>query len=117
MSNKLAVQTYMDAFSKTDKPTILSLLTEDVIWEMPGYYRHTGIEAFEKEIHPPHADGPPDIKLTRLIEEGDIVVAEGTVKAKMTSGQMIDAVFCDVFHFRESKIHQLTSYVMFLNQQ
>lgn len=116
MSNKKAVQTYMDAFGKTDKPTILSLLTDDVIWEMPGYYRHTGIEAFEKEIHPPHADGPPDIHVIRLVEEGDVVVAEGTVKAKVKDGPTIDAVFCDVFHFRGGKISKLTSYVMFLNK-
>jgi ketosteroid isomerase-like protein len=116
MSNKHTVEVYMDAFSKTDKPVILSLLTDDVIWEMPGFYRHEGIVAFEKEIHPPHADGSPDIRLTRLIEEADIVVAEGTVKAKMKGGQLIDAVFCDVFHFRDGKISQLTSYVMFLNQ-
>ena len=116
MSNKQQVATYMSAFSKTDKPAILSLLTDDVIWEMPGFYRHEGIEAFEKEIHPPHADGPPDINVTRLVEEGNIVVAEGTVKAKMKGGQLIDAVFCDVFHFRGDKINQLTSYVMFLNK-
>jgi hypothetical protein len=48
--------------------------------------------------------------------KGDIVVAEGTVTAKMKGGQLIDAVFCDVFHVRGDKINQLTSFVMFLNK-
>jgi ketosteroid isomerase-like protein len=47
-----------------------------------------------------------------MIEEDNIVVAEGAVQSKMKTGGMLDAVFCDVFHMDEGKIKQLTSYVM-----
>jgi ketosteroid isomerase-like protein len=110
---KLVVQKYMEAFSRTDHESILSCLTDDVEWEMPGYYFHKGIEAFDKEIENPNADGHPDIKVNRMIEEGNCVVAEGTVTAKLKGGNNIDAVFCDVFRFRNGKICKLTSYVMF----
>lgn len=103
----------MAAFRVTDHEKILSCLTDDVVWELPGYYRHEGIEAFDGAIEHPQADGHPDITITRLIEEGDIVVAEGSVKAKLKGGHLIDAVFCDVFHFRDDKICKLTSYLMF----
>jgi ketosteroid isomerase-like protein len=113
MSNKNVVESYMEAFHATDHPRILACLTDDVIWEMPGFFYHVGKEAFDKEIENPNGDGHPDITVTRLIEEENIVVAEGTVMAKLKDGGMIDAVFCDVFHFRGDKISKLTSYVMF----
>lgn len=110
---KQIVEKYMEGFRETNHEKILSCLTEDVIWEMPGFYLHNGKAAFDKEIQHPNADGHPDIKVTRLVEEDNIVIAEGTVKAKMKDGKGIDAVFCDVFHFRNDKICKLTSYLMF----
>ena len=110
---KQTVERYMDGFRATDHEMILSCLTDDVVWELPGYYLHHGKAAFDKEIANPNADGHPDIKVTRLVEEGNIVVAEGTVKANLKDGNKIDAVFCDVFHFRDGKINKLTSYLMF----
>lgn len=113
---KQIVEKYMDGFRATDHEKILSCLTDNVVWEMPGFYLHNGKAAFDKEIENPNADGHPDIKVTRLVEEGNIVVAEGTVKAKMKDGSKLDAVFCDVFHFTDGKISKLTSYLMFNKQ-
>jgi ketosteroid isomerase-like protein len=113
---KKMVEKYMDGFRATDHEKILSCLTDDVIWELPGYYLHNGKAAFDKAIENPNADGHPDIKVIRLVEEGSIVVAEGTVKAKMKDGSKLDAVFCDVFHFTNGKISKLTSYLMFNKQ-
>lgn len=106
----------MDGFRTTDHAKILSCLTDDVIWDMPGFFHHKGKEAFDKEIENPNADGHPSITITRLIEEGNIVVAEGAVKAKMKGGSLLDAVFCDMFHFRDGKICKLTTYLMFNKQ-
>ncbi len=113
---KQIVEKYMDGFRTTDHKKILSCLTNDVVWEMPGFYLRKGIDAFDKEIENPNADGHPDIKVIRFVEEGNIVVAEGTVKANMKDGNKIDAVFCDVFHFTNGKISKLTSYLMFNKQ-
>lgn len=110
---KQIVEKYMEGFRTTNHEKILSCLTEDVVWECPGFYLHNGITAFDKEIENPNADGHPDIKVVRLVEEGNIVVAEGAVKAKMKDGSKLDLVFCDVFHFRNGKISKLTSYLMF----
>lgn len=103
----------MEGFRSTNHEQILSCLNENVIWEMPGFFSHKGKDAFDKEIENPNADGHPDIKVTRLIEEGNAVVAEGTVYAKMKDGSSLNAVFCDVFHFANGKISKLSSYVMF----
>lgn len=110
---KQIVEKYMEGFRTTNHEKILSCLTEDIVWECPGFYLHNGIAAFDKEIENPNADGHPDIKVVRIVEEGNIVVAEGAVKAKMKDGSKLDLVFCDVFHFTNGKISKLTSYLMF----
>ncbi len=58
------------------------------------------------------APGPPEIVLIRLIEEGDVVVAEGAVRNAMADGGTLSLAFCDVFLMRDGLIRQLTSYLM-----
>jgi uncharacterized protein len=112
MSNKKVVEKYMEAFHDVDHEKILSCLTDDVVWDMPGFFYHSGKEAFDKEIENDAFTGKPVITIIRMVEEGDIVIAEGAVKAQMKNGGILDAVFCDVFHFEKDKIKQLTTYLM-----
>jgi uncharacterized protein len=110
--NKQTVERYMEAFGRSDHPAILACLTDDVAWIMPGAFHLVGKAAFDKEIENPAFTGRPHITTTRIIEEGDIVVAEGSVTANRADGGTLNAVFCDVFRMREGKIAHLTSYVM-----
>lgn len=108
--NKKTVMQYMDGFRTSDHEKILSCLTENIFWEMPGFFQLAGKEAFDKEIENDLFEGSPNIELIRLIEENNIVIAEGTVKSKFKDGNLLDAVFCDVFHMDNGKIKQLTTY-------
>ncbi|WP_353185257.1 nuclear transport factor 2 family protein [Parapedobacter lycopersici] len=114
--NKQVVMDYMDGFNAGDHQRILACLTDDVIWEMPGVYLHSGKAAFDKEIENDAFEGRPTIQVTRLVEESDVVVAEGTVQGKRKGGDSFNAVFCDVFHMHDGKIKRLTSYLMFAGQ-
>lgn len=110
--NKKTVQTYMDSFAAGDDDRIVSCLTDDVSWFIPGAFSITGKEAFKKEIHNENFEGLPGIKITRMTEENNIVIAEGVVQCKMKNGGFLDAFFCDVFHMQNGKIRHLTSYLM-----
>src|SRR5688572_8140759 len=110
--NKQTVQQYMEAFSRTDHAAILSTLTDDVEWVLPGVFHLKGKDAFDKEIENPAFVGSPVIKVTRIVEEGDTVVAEGTVRARKKDGPVLNLVFCDVFEMRGGKIKKLISYLM-----
>ena len=110
--NKKTIEKYMDGFIASDHEKILSCLTEDIVWDMPGFFHLTGKQAFDKEIENDNFEGSPTIKITRMIEENDIVVAEGSVQGKIKAGGMLDAVFCDVFHMENGKIKHLTTYLM-----
>ena len=110
--NKKTVQKYMEGFNKSDHKQILSCLTEDVVWILPGIFHHTGKDAFDKEIENPAFEGKPVIVVTRVIEENNIVITEGTVRAKKKDAEYINLVFCDVFEMKKGLINKLTSYLM-----
>jgi len=110
--NKQTVQTYMDAFRRTDHAEVLSCLTDDVEWVIPGYVHLRGKVAFDGEIENDAFVGSPTITVTRMTEEDDVVTAEGSVRSAKRDGGMLNAVFCDVFVMRDAKIRQLTSYLM-----
>ena len=110
--NKQTVQKYLEGFTRSDHGQILSCLSDDVEWLMPGGFHLSGKDAFDKEIENPAFIGSPEIKITRMTEENDVVVAEGTVRAARRGGGFLNAVFCDVFVMRDAKIRQLTSYLV-----
>jgi ketosteroid isomerase-like protein len=110
--NKRTVERYMDGFRKSDHEQILSCLTDDVVWDIPGAFHLVGKAAFDKEIENPAFLGRPTITVTRMIEENDVVVAEGTVRAGKSDGGSLNAVFCDVFTMQNGKIQRLISYLM-----
>jgi ketosteroid isomerase-like protein len=115
--NKKTVERYMDGFRKSDHDQILSCLTDDVEWEMPGAFHLIGKNAFDKEIENDAFVGSPTIQITRMTEENDVVVAEGSVRCARKGGGFLNAVFCDVFVMEASKIKRLTTYLTELNEQ
>ena len=110
--NKQTVQRYMDAFTQSDHAEILSCLTDDVEWVVPGIFHLAGKIAFDKEIENDAFVGSPTIEVTRMTEEGDVVVAEGRVRSARRNGGFLNAVFCDVFEMQDAKIKHITSYLM-----
>jgi ketosteroid isomerase-like protein len=110
--NKKTVDRYMDAFRRTDHAEILSCLTDDVEWLIPGAFHKHGKEAFDKEVGNDAFTGHPAITVTRLTEEDDVVVAEGLVRTHRKDGAVLNLAFCDVFEMQGGKIRKLISYLM-----
>jgi ketosteroid isomerase-like protein len=109
--NKRTVDRYMAGFRVSDHAEILSCLTDDVEWEIPGMLHSRGKAAFDKEIENDAFVGSPDIVVTRMIEEDDVVVAEGSVRTQKRDGGVVRLRFCDVFLMEAGKIRRLTSYL------
>jgi uncharacterized protein len=110
--NKRIVEKYMEGFRATDRAAILSCLTDDVEWEIPGMFKSRGKDAFDAHIVDPGFAGNPVITVTRMTEEDDVVIAEGTVLARREDGSTFPLVFCDVFELEGGKIRRLVSYLM-----
>jgi uncharacterized protein YceH (UPF0502 family) len=109
-ARKHVVEEYIEGFRTGDHERILGCLTDDVAWQMPPYFELQGKAAFDDAIENEATPGLPEIQITRLIEEGHVVVAEGAVQAALRDGGRLDALFCDVFHFRGEKICRLVTY-------
>jgi ketosteroid isomerase-like protein len=110
--NQRTVEAYMDGFNQMDHAKILACLTDDVEWILPGVYHAKGKEAFDQQIENDAFLSPPDVETLRMIEQNDVVVAEGTVRVRKTSGELVHLVFCDVFEMERGKIRKLISYLM-----
>ena len=101
----------MDGFRHGDHAQILDCLTDEVEWLIPGAFHARGKEAFDKEIENEAFVGRPQIVVTRLTEEDDVVVAEGRVRTSRKDGEVLHLAFCDVFEMTNGKVRRLTSYL------
>ena len=110
--NKATIARYIDGFNRSDHEQILSCLTDDVEWEIPGAFRVVGKAEYDRHIENDAFVGSPTVTVTRMVEEDDVVVAEGTVRHERQAGDALSAVFCDVFVMRDAKIRRLTSYLV-----
>ncbi len=110
--NKRTVDRYMEGFRKSDHELVLSCLTDDVEWEIPGVFHTVGKSDFDKNIEDDAFVGSPTITISRMVEENDVVIAEGAVRIRKRDGGFLDAVFCNVFAMQNGKIKRLTSYLI-----
>ena len=86
-SNKQTVEWYMEGFRRSDHAMVLACLTDDVEWCIPGAFEIRGKEQFDKHIEGDDFVGSPVITVTRLIEAGDIVIAEGWWRQSARTGR------------------------------
>ncbi len=111
-SNIDTVETYLEGFRRSDHATVLSCLTDDVEWDIPGFFQIAGKAAFDAHIEEEGFVGPPEIDVSRVTDAGDIVFVEGEVRGARADGTRFRLAICDVFEMRTGKIRRLTSYLM-----
>jgi ketosteroid isomerase-like protein len=85
---------------------------DDVEWEIPGAFHVRGKDAFDTPIEDEGFVGSPAIAVTRLMEDDDVVVAEGSVRTQRKDGAVLHLAFCDVFEMQARRIRRLTSYLL-----
>jgi ketosteroid isomerase-like protein len=111
-TQQAVVEQYFDGFRKGDHALILACLTDDVVWDLPGWAHHEGKAAFDGEIGNPEFVGRPTLSVERVVSEGDTVVTIGNGEAARSSGGQFRFAYCDVFTFRGDKISRVESYVV-----
>ena len=112
-----AVNTYLDGFRKNDHEQILSCLTDDIEWTVFGAFRLSGKEAYDKAIDgAPEFIDPPELEVVRMVEEGDVVMAELTGTARRVAGGETRMSMAEVFVMREGKIAVRRAWVIELKE-
>lgn len=109
---KTVVEQYFDGFRRSDHEAILVCLTDDVVWDLPGFKHLVGKSQFNGEIENEEFVGSPTLVLDRLVEEGDTVVAIGTGEGTRRSGASHQFTYCDVFTFRDGLVCRVESYLV-----
>jgi uncharacterized protein len=115
-AKKDVVRRYIDGFTKSDHEQILSCLTEDIEWTVFGAFRLQGKEAYDDEIENPAFTGSPRIAIDRMVEEGDVVMAEMTLEAQRATGEPMRAAMGEVFVFEGDLITERRAYVIELKE-
>jgi ketosteroid isomerase-like protein len=110
--NQRTIEDYMDGFRSTDHSRVLACLTDDVEWVLPGVFHARGKADFANHIVDEGFTGRPTITVNRMIEDHDVVVAEGSVRASREDGTLLNLLFCDVFEMQNAKIRRLVSYLV-----
>jgi len=111
--NKRTVDRYMAGFRVSDHAEILSCLTDDVEWEIPGMFHSLGKAAFDKEIENEAFVGP-----SRYCRESTdrgrrrCRAPKARCVHRKRDGGALSLRFCDVFEMQAGKIKRLTSYLM-----
>ena len=111
MTRKAVVERYFDGFRRSDHEQVLECLTDDVVWDLPGFKHLVGKAAFDGEIENDNFVGPPHLVVERLIED-DAIVAIGEGESTQTTGAVFRFAFCDVFTFAADRIRRVRSYVV-----
>ena len=111
------VNTYLDGFRKNDHKQILSCLTDDIEWTVFGAFRLTGKEAYDKAIDgAPEFIDPPELAVVRMVEQGDVVMAELNGTAKRAAGGEVHMSMAEVFVMRDGKIAERRAWVIELKE-
>jgi uncharacterized protein len=111
-SSKAVVIRYFEGFRGSDHAKVLECLTDDVVWDLPGFKHLEGKDAFDSEIENEAFVGSPTLDVDRMIEQGDTVVAIGTGSGTLTAGEAFEFAFCTVFTFLEERIRRVESYIV-----
>ncbi|MGI0079797.1 MAG: nuclear transport factor 2 family protein [Nitrososphaerales archaeon] len=107
--NKKLIEAY---FATTDRSKLAPLLSEDVEWVEwvdgvpPSGSRLRGKAAYIQNS----GDDELQTEITRMTEENNVVVAEGTVHVHKKDGKNLTVQFCDIFELENGKIKRLNSF-------
>ena len=81
------VNTYLDGFRGFRSRADPLVLDRDIEWTVFGAFHLTGKEAYDKAIDgAPVFIDPPELEVVRMVEEGDVVMAELSGTARRAAG-------------------------------
>ena len=108
----------VESLDSRDPSVLASLLADDVEWVEwadgvpPSGAVTRGKEAFTRNYGDDELTG----HITRMIEEGNVVVAEGTVRVKKKDGRTFHVQYCNIYELKDGKVKRKSSYGALLKE-
>ncbi len=111
VDNKAILEEANAFVSKGDYEQFLTYCTEDTQWTFVGEQILRGKEAVRQYMAVTYVE-PPKFNIEHAISEGDFVTVVGKISLKSKDGSTSDYDYCDVWKFREGKLHELKAFVI-----
>jgi ketosteroid isomerase-like protein len=86
-------------------------LANDVQWNIIGDVLINGKDKVIERAGMPELDAYPVITIKNIVAEENMVVVESTGEAALKNGQPYHQTYCDVYHFKDGKIIEFTTYL------
>lgn len=110
-AHKRVVEKFSECFNRQDWHGMLSLMTDDVErYEVGAPSRIRGKTEYEHNMEPGPEVASMRSRMTRMTEEGNVVVSEGNVLLTKKDGGTISIEFCDIFEFEGDKVKRQISF-------
>jgi len=110
--NKEIVEKVNASFMEGNSEEFLSFCSEDIKWTMIGEKHVEGKQAIRDWMKEMEGMEPPKFTVTNLIAEGETVVCAGDMTMNDKDGKAVPYGYCDIYHFRDGKIAELSSFVV-----
>ena len=108
--NKELVEKINKAFSKGNTELVSVHLADNIRWNIVGMPTISGKNNFLNTMKMMAIESFPDIVIKNIIAEGNYVVVESMGNDK--TGGSYNTSYCDVYYFKNKKIHELTTYIV-----
>ncbi|MDR6394258.1 nuclear transport factor 2 family protein [Herbaspirillum seropedicae] len=108
--NKEILRQANAAISAGDHEGFLSFCADDIVWSTVGGETLRGKEAVRAWMAREYTK-PPEFDVQEMIEDGDFVVAIGTI-ATEENGAKIANSYCDVWSVKNGRLAQLRAFVI-----
>jgi ketosteroid isomerase-like protein len=116
--NKALVERIMQARAGGDRSRFMDAMADDFVWRIIGSTawsgEYAGKAAVRERLLKPlcaQLEGPPRITLTRLLAEGDHVVAQCAGEATTVSGARYANTYCFVIRIENGRLREMTEYL------
>ena len=120
--NKEVVSKYFESLRTMDRKALGSCLTEDAQRvEWADGFETSGVPiqgkaAFLESVTDPPGPGGLRIEITRMTEEGNVVVAECNVRVPMKDGSFVAVRALDVFELENGQVKRVDAFTALMKQ-
>ena len=110
-SNRAILEEANAAIMQGNYEGFLAFCADDTEWTFVGEQTLKGKEAVRRWMAATYQE-PPKFTVTRMIADGDFVVALGSIMTKAESGEAVASAYCDVWRFHAGKMVELRAFVI-----
>jgi uncharacterized protein len=110
-SNKELLKKISEEFARGNREFSSQYLGDEVRWNILGNGTITGRQEVLEVSKMLQLESFPVITIKNVVAEGNCVVVESTGKAKTKKGKPYNQRYCEIFHFRNAKLEEITTYL------